>query len=248
MKLYKRVLRSNVVEIAICGICAAYLRAVYLTGAWSVQKDPEFERIWDSGKPFILCFWHGRLLMMPFAWSRQRIIHMLMSASWDGQLVTRMVRQFGIRAVTGSRNHGRIAAFRSMMNVVRRGEWVGITPDGSRGPHMRVSDGCINLARVAQVPLVPLTFSCSRGKVLKTWDRQLVPWPFCRGTFIWGAPIMVPRTADQTARERLEKTLNDITEEADRLMGRTPIRPSVRSGTDDFRPASGTKLSRESRS
>lgn len=47
----------------------------------------------------------------------------------------------------------------------------------------------------------------------------MVPYPFSRGVFLWGAPIRVSREADdaalETARVELESTLNRLTAEAE---------------------------------
>lgn len=236
MKLHKRVLNNPAVRTLIGWIGAAYVKVVHLTGRWTVEKDPEFERLWASGQPFLLCFWHGRLLMMPFIWSRQRNMHMLMSDSRDGQLITALVANFGIHSIAGTRNRGGSAALRKMLRALKSGDWVGITPDGSRGPRMRVSDGSVEIARMAKVPMVPATYSCSAGKFLDTWDRHLVPRPFSRGVFIWGKPVMVDPAGDAgallKAKQELEEGMNGISQRADRLMDRTPIEPAAAERTD----------------
>ena len=47
----------------------------------------------------------------------------------------------------------------------------------------------------------------------------MVPYPFSRGLFLWGAPILVPRDADEAALEaarvELESALNRLTAQAD---------------------------------
>jgi lysophospholipid acyltransferase (LPLAT)-like uncharacterized protein len=47
----------------------------------------------------------------------------------------------------------------------------------------------------------------------------MVPYPFSRGAFCWGAPLWVSREADDTAleemRQQLEAALNGVTMEAD---------------------------------
>jgi lysophospholipid acyltransferase (LPLAT)-like uncharacterized protein len=94
---------------------------------------------------------------------------------------------------------------------------------------MRASEGVIGIARAAGVPILPLTYSNSRGRILKTWDRFLVPKSFSRGIFIWGEPINVPKSAEQSEMNRLrahlEERLNAITQEADRKMGIGPVLP-----------------------
>ena len=50
----------------------------------------------------------------------------------------------------------------------------------------------------------------------------MVPYPWSRGLFLWGAPIWVPRNADEqtleAARLELETALNLLTEQADGAM------------------------------
>ena len=95
---------------------------------------------------------------------------------------------------------------------------------------MRATDGAVALARLSGAPIIPATFGAKRGRVLQSWDRFLVAWPFGRGVIVWGDPIKVPRDAKadelEAARARVETALNDITAEADRLTGRIPIEPA----------------------
>jgi hypothetical protein len=117
-----------------------------------------------------------------------------------------------------------------MVKALKAGDCVGITPDGPRGPRMRASDGAVALARLSGVPIIPATFGAARGRVLQSWDRFLVAWPFGRGVIVWGDPIDVARDADAAAlgaaRLRVENALNAITAEADRLTGRVPVEPA----------------------
>jgi len=58
---------------------------------------------------------------------------------------------------------------------------------------------------------------------LNSWDRFLVPLPFCRGLFLYGSPIRVSRDASpgeqEEARLLLESQLRRLTSEADALVG-----------------------------
>jgi lysophospholipid acyltransferase (LPLAT)-like uncharacterized protein len=42
-------------------------------------------------KPVILCFWHGRLLMVAYVWRSVMPFSMLISAHTDGELIARTV-------------------------------------------------------------------------------------------------------------------------------------------------------------
>ncbi len=228
--MMKRILKSDGFRRLLCWLGAQYIRFAHATGRWQVIGGAAAQAMWRDGKPFILCFWHGRLLMMPYCWPRDRTIHMLISQHRDGQIIARTVGHFGIRTVAGSSSKGGAQALRAMVKALKAGEWVGITPDGPRGPRMRASDGVVSLARLAGVPIIPATFGAARGRVLGSWDRFLVAWPFGRGVIVWGDPIEVPRDADATAleaaRQSVEDALNDITAEADRLTGRAPVEPA----------------------
>jgi lysophospholipid acyltransferase (LPLAT)-like uncharacterized protein len=75
----------------------------------------------------------------------------------------------------------------------------------------------------------PVTFSTARGRVLGSWDRFLLPWPFGRGVMIWGEPLTPPAGDDPVALERylvaIEERLTAVTRRADELCGRVPVPP-----------------------
>lgn len=227
MGAIKRMTASNGVRRVLCALGALYIRLVHLTGRWTVVRGELPDRLWDSGEPFILCFWHGRLLMMPYCWRRDRPIRMLISQHRDGQIIARTVSHFGIDTVTGSSSKGGAQALRAMLATLKEGRYVGITPDGPRGPRMRASDGIVTVARLAGVPVVPVAFGATRRRVLSTWDRFVVPLPFARGVFVWGEPIMVARDdAAETVRRRIEDALNAVTREADAMTDQAAIEPA----------------------
>ncbi|MGE5503842.1 MAG: lysophospholipid acyltransferase family protein [Actinomycetota bacterium] len=227
MGLAKRIGKSESLRGLLCWLTSQYIRLVHLTGHWEVVGGDIPARLWDQGRPFILAFWHGRILMMPKSWRRSVPINMLISQHRDGQLIARTVAHFGIRWVAGSTGRGGTGALRTMLKALKSGECVGITPDGPRGPRMRSSDGVVTVARMSGCPVIPATFSAARGRVLGSWDRFLLPLPFTRGVFVWGHPVEVPKDADDAAldacRRAVEDGLNAITQDADRRMGRVPV-------------------------
>ena len=226
----KAVLRNEVVRAVLCWIGAQYIRLCRWTGRWRTVRGDIPRRLWDAGQPFVVCFWHGRLMMMPYCWDYRHPIHTLTSDHPDGRLIARIMARFGFPAVVGSSSRAGAPALRRMAALIRDGSAIGLTPDGPRGPRMRARAGAVGLARITGAPLVPVTFSASRRRVLATWDRFLLALPFARGVFVWGAPIPVPRnaTADvlEACRQQLEATLNAITEEADGLVGVVPVAPA----------------------
>jgi hypothetical protein len=95
---------------------------------------------------------------------------------------------------------------------------------------MRAAPGVVMVAKQSGAPVVPATYSTSRGRTLSSWDRFLLALPFGRGVFICGDPIYVARDADadalESARQAIETRLTQLTQEADRLCGRAPVEPA----------------------
>ena len=228
--LLKAILKSNLVRTAACWLGAQYIRLVHATGSWQHVGDDTIRKLRGEGHPFIVSIWHGRILMMPYTWIRGEQMHMLISQHQDGQLIAKVISYFGIDTVAGSTSKGGASALRGMLRTLRAGECVGITPDGPRGPRMRASEGIISLARIANVPIFPATYSVARGRVLGSWDRFLVAAPFSSGVFVWGEPLFVDRNANakdlELARIELEERMNTITRDADERVGRTPVAAS----------------------
>lgn len=235
---FKRIAKNEGLRRFLCWIGAQYIRFVIVTTRWTVINGDVLTRFWADDQPFIVCFWHGRILMMPHCWPRGRNFHMLISQHRDGQLIANTVAHFGIDTIPGSSTRGGAQALRGMLKCLKAGDCIGMTPDGPRGPRMRASEGIVNVARLASVPIVPSTFGVSRGKVLGTWDRFLVAWPFSKGVAVWGDPIWVARDDDvEVARQAVEDGLNWVTAEADRLTGRDPVKPAERPMPSDQGPA-----------
>jgi lysophospholipid acyltransferase (LPLAT)-like uncharacterized protein len=229
MPVWKRLIRSATAQRAGCWLIQLYIRLVYRTGRWTVEHHEGAERLLAQKRPFIGTFWHGRMLMIPMVWARRAPLHMLISSHRDGRLIAGAVAYFGIGWVVGSTSGGGGAAMRRMLKHIRANEYVAITPDGPRGPAMHASSGIISTARLAEVPIVPITYSTRRRRLMQTWDRFHLPLPWSEGVFVWGEPMTVPADADapalEAARALLEARLNAITAEADRRMGHVPPVP-----------------------
>jgi len=225
--LFKSFSRNPALRGAVCGIGAMYIRFVHTTTRWREEGRDAPERFWAEGRPFILAFWHGRLLMMAPFWNKKAKMNMLSSHHPDGRLISDTVAHFGVGTVYGSSSKGGGAALRQMVRVLKGGEYAGITPDGPRGPRMHASNGIVALARLAGVPVIPATFATENAKTLKSWDRFQVALPFGRGIYIWGEAIDISDMDEETARAKIENSLNELTALADRTMNRPAIKPAA---------------------
>lgn len=227
----RRLLRNARLRRIACWAVHYYIRFVYSTTRWNVEGVEWARRLRAEGKPFILAFWHGRLLMIPMAWQRLAPMHMLISAHPDGQIIADAVTYFGVNSVAGSTSRGGSAALRTMLKRLKEGDCVGMTPDGPRGPAMTASVGIINVARLAQVPILPITYATSRRRILATWDRFHLPWPFGRGVYLWGEPIEIAMELDESGlegvRRLVETRMVEMVGEAERHVGHRSLPPAA---------------------
>lgn len=230
MRLLRQSTKAGAVRTVLCWLTAQYLRFVWRTGRWTIRGAEAPTARFESGDPIIIAGWHGRLLLTPFGWPHRDRTYILVSAHRDGQLISRTLEFLKFNTVAGSTQKGGAEALRKLRAVIRDGNVAGITPDGPRGPRMRVSPGVIQLARLTGAPIFPLTFSARPRRVFDSWDRFVLPLPFARGVFVWGEPMAVARDADkataEAARRDLEDRLNALTREADAELGYDPIEPA----------------------
>jgi lysophospholipid acyltransferase (LPLAT)-like uncharacterized protein len=198
--------------------------------SWSSRKcyigaDPLFDKF-AAGEQVILCFWHGRMVMMPFAY-RGRGACIMNSRHRDGELISRAIRRFGIEVVHGSSTRGWVGGLKGLLAAHARGRDLVVVPDGPRGPRCRAKSGAIQLARATGTPIYPVSNAASRSHVLsRSWDWLAVPLPFARVAYVVEQPIEVPRDATpeqiEVLRGELEARLNRATDRADREVGVDP--------------------------
>ena len=227
MRLDKRLLANPRVRAVLCFLAAGYIRLVRLCSRWQMVGEEIPAAFWERREPFIVAFWHGRLLLAAYGWPRHVPFQMLISQHRDGELISRTIGHFGFTSVRGSSRRQGSQALRSMVKALQSGTCIGITPDGPHGPRMRASDGVVSLARLAVVPVIPVAFGISRRRLMGSWDRMIVGLPFSRGVYVWGQPVSVPRDADAEAQEaarlEIEQSLNALSIDADRRCGVTPV-------------------------
>ncbi len=219
-------------------LIAGYLRLLRLTTRWQLEAPEETRRLLDERKGFVGCFSHSRIALTYPAWQWPvGRLTVLTSSHRDGLLLARAVERLGTQVISGSGTspaQGGKEALQALSLSAARGHVIGITPDGPRGPFLRVKGGCVRVAQAAGIPLVPFAAAQRRASYLKTWDRFVFPWPFTRGVLIFGTPIAAPDernlAAMEEARHQVEEAMIALTQEADRRCGRTVLEPGPDSG------------------
>ncbi|HEY5040140.1 MAG TPA: lysophospholipid acyltransferase family protein [bacterium] len=168
-------------------------------------------------EPPLWALWHETILMSVW-YHRDQDVHVMISASRDGELISRVARFFGYTPVRGSTSKGATEAARHLVSYLKAGKRCAITPDGPRGPRRQVQMGAITLARLSGCPVVPFAFAAEHCWRLKSWDRFIIPKPFSRAVFVYGEPIRVPRKGGSDAEflKQIQKELDRMTEIAEK--------------------------------
>lgn len=168
--LFKRI---KITLITIIGYLI--IRGLRLTVRIRVLHHERLARFLDSGQHVIYCFWHDRLLFMPFIALKQRAV-VLISRHMDGEYISRVIAFFGFRSVRGSSTRGGSLALRKMARIMRAGSHGAITPDGPKGPRHKAKEGAIMLASLTGAPLIPIAFNSSKKKTYQAGTGFLSPF------------------------------------------------------------------------
>jgi lysophospholipid acyltransferase (LPLAT)-like uncharacterized protein len=153
----------------------------------------------------IFCFWHQCVLPCAVYYRTTRAT-ILISRSFDGELVTRVLELFGFRAVRGSSSRGAREGLLGLAHVIERGQPAIFTADGPRGPIYQTKMGPIKLAQRTGAPIGAFHLEPERAWTMKSWDRFLIPKPFTRIVVSWGPWTHVPSDLpdDQFEAKRVE--------------------------------------------
>ena len=181
----------------------------------------------------IIVGWHSRTTMLPFFWSKyvKKKLSALVSPHQDGQIIANFLRWFKIKSVNGSTNENPRQSALEMMREVLNGSNLFISPDGPRGPRMRMKKSPIYFAQKSGKPIYCVCFTTNKALIFeKAWDRTMIILPFGKGIFCVSEPIYVPKDINDEEFEQYRKKLEDIAIkqliDCDIKVGRVPCYPA----------------------
>ena len=161
----------------------------------------------------IFCFWHQCVL--PCAvYYRKTGATILISRSFDGELITRILGLLGFHAVRGSSSRGAREGLLGLQAVIESGKPAIFTADGPRGPIYQTKMGPIKLAQMTGARIGAFHLQPERAWVMGSWDRFLVPKPFTRIVVSWARWTHVPADLAAEEFEAMRVELNDAIERA----------------------------------
>jgi lysophospholipid acyltransferase (LPLAT)-like uncharacterized protein len=142
---------------------------------------------------FAIATWHQNAIL-GITGHRGQGTSIIISPSFDGELVAFVANRLGLGAIRGSSSRGGKLALRSACELIEQGGSVAITVDGPRGPRHEVKPGIVALAFQSGVSILPMNAIADRYWVLhKTWDKFRIPKPFSKVKVIYGEPISLQK-------------------------------------------------------
>jgi lysophospholipid acyltransferase (LPLAT)-like uncharacterized protein len=167
-------------------------------------------------KPVIYSFWHRAVF--PAAWMWRNLgIAVMVSRSFDGEYIARIIEKFGFVAVRGSSSRGGSEALRGMKKELDGGAAVAFTIDGPRGPKYAAKPGPVLLARASGRPMAAFYVALSDAWVLKTWDEFMIPKPFARALVRVSAKMQVPERANEAQISDFQRSLQQALDRVTRF-------------------------------
>jgi lysophospholipid acyltransferase (LPLAT)-like uncharacterized protein len=161
----------------------------------------------------IFCFWHQCVLPCTVYYRRTHAT-ILISQSFDGELITRTLNLFGFRAVRGSSSRGAREGLLGLKTVIESGGPAIFTADGPRGPIYRTKMGPIRLAKLTGARIGAFHLEPEHAWVLRSWDHFFVPRPFTRIAVSWAQWTHVSADLPETEFELKREELNAAIERA----------------------------------
>jgi len=187
---------------------AGYLliRLVGFTLRFNVVCEPGCLTDGFSGPTSIWCFWH-RCLIPAGYFFRNNQIAIMISRSFDGEYIARIVTKLGFRAVRGSSSRDAVGGLLGMRRELDAGHITAFTIDGPRGPRYVAKPGPVLLARNTGYPINCMYIAVENAWVVNSWDLMMVPKPFSRACVYFSSPLMVPAGSTREEMEGLHQQM-----------------------------------------
>ena len=172
------------------------IRLLHWTYRFEFRGTEHLEHARRLGRgSYIFAIWHRNLFAGILA--QTGTAHtVIVSRSRDGEPVAFLCTRLGHVAVRGSSkkrgaDKGGREAKDEMIERLKAGSPGAITVDGPSGPVHEVKPGIIEMARRADVPIVPYVPVPARCWTFNSWDRFRLPKPFSKIYVYYDTPYVV---------------------------------------------------------
>ena len=171
-----------------------------------IHIDKQAEEYINSNKVCIISMWHSRIFVFPKFLQNRIHFSAVVSSHGDGEILSRIMNSYGYHIIRGSSRHKSFSAMSGMIRSIKAGVNIGITPDGPIGPRYKIKGNISEFANRFSLPILPVCYSATNAKVLRTWDRFIIPIPLLSEIFIEIGEPIIPNTP-RTEGKELEKIM-----------------------------------------
>ena len=206
--IFKKIFKYSLLQKFLAYVGYIYILFVCITSKIKIKNDQLSKKMLLDKKPFILAFWHSQLMMVGFVWKSKNTLNMLASSHSDGRFGSYIAGHFNLKNISIMAKN-KSPSLRKVFKILNEKNYIGITPDGPRGPNKKVSEGIIKIAMHSQVPIIPLGFASNKNLKLNSWDSFLITYPFSKCNFVWGEPITIPSSTKENEIEKYKIFLED---------------------------------------
>ncbi|SMF22724.1 lysophospholipid acyltransferase family protein [Pseudobacteriovorax antillogorgiicola] len=207
-------------ERMICVVGFIFCRLLHLTYRYQVVYEDNRQKTQVNRQKtnFMIATWHENSLAGILSHFNQGIL-VLISRSFDGELVSFIASRFGLGTVRGSSSKGGKEARSELENRLSAGYSAAITVDGPRGPRHQVKPGIVALLKETKVPILPMAAIAHNPWVLsKTWDKTRIPKPFSKILVLYGKPIFDEGQDFASLQNLLATRLQQLESDSQRLL------------------------------
>lgn len=185
------------------------IRALCPTMRFSVSWEDASPKSFAE-RPYVYSFWHNCMIPAMY-WCRDLNVRVMSSDSFDGEYTGRIMQKFGFVKVRGSSSKGAVRALLGMRRELEQGWTAAFTIDGPKGPRYVAKPGPVVLSRSTGAPMVVFHIALDREWVLNTWDKAMIPKPFCRALMRISTEIQVPANGgDEEYLQKLQAALDRV--------------------------------------
>lgn len=230
-KITRRILKSSLAVSIIAKLVSLYIRLVKNTTKWQINGLDNVNALWDKHKSVIIVMWHARTSLIVTFWNKKHPLCALISQHKDGQLMGKIVKNFGLDLIEGSSTSNSRAAAIQLLKALQNNKSICFTPDGPVGPAMEMTLSPLIFAQKSGKPVIGMVYSVKKATIFrKSWDDMMLPYPFSKGVLNCTQPFFIPKDATaeelEEYRKKIEAAMVEASVSADIAVGRAPVLPS----------------------
>lgn len=157
---------------------------------------------------YVLMFWHGKMLC---GWwlGKNKNFYGVVSQSKDGEILSRLLLKWNYKLIRGSSSKDSKEVMSQMVDVLKSGHSLAITPDGPRGPREKMKIGGLIAAVRSNKPIVLCGVKYDKKIVFNSWDKFELPKPFTKVLIKLSEPKKFPAGLSNEEYEKIRQQLED---------------------------------------